>query len=194
MPYPVVHVLFFVLFINAVAVYAILGSISRKKFSLDDSKQILLLLIIGSLFALFPDIMAVYNLLVNNSSEHCWIGPVPTHSFLFSSFALLCGTLTGLIAYRKFSKAIYLGLFAEAASLSHLLLDDAFEKGCEYIYPIYSGKISLFSLMDVGFHGNGLFNYLLKSFLSVFFFSLIMMIALFALSRLGFEFKYRSEK
>jgi membrane-bound metal-dependent hydrolase YbcI (DUF457 family) len=138
--------------------------------------------------------MAVYNLLVNNSSGHSWIGPVPTHSFLFSSFAFLFGTIAGLIAYRKFSKAIYLGLFPEAASLSHLLLDDAFEKGCEYIYPIYGGKISLFSLMDVSFHGNGLFYYLLKSFVSVFFFSLILMMALFALIQLGFDFRYRSEK
>lgn len=194
MPYPVVHVLFFVFCISAAAVYAIIRSIFRGELSLRDSIYVLLLLSIGSLSALLPDVPAVYNLIIHENAGHCWIGPVPTHSFLFSSFALLCGTLTGLIAYRKFSKAIYLGLFAEAASLSHLLLDDAFEKGCEYIYPIYSGKISLFSLMDVGFHGNGLFNYLLKSFLSVFFFSLIMMIALFALSRLGFEFKYRSEK
>ncbi len=138
--------------------------------------------------------MAVYNLLVNANSEHCWIGPIPTHSFLFSSFSLLFGTLTGLIAYRKFSKAIYLGVFTAAASLSHLLLDDAFEKGCEYIYPTYGGKISLFSLMDVGFHGNGLFNYLLKSFIPVFFIFFIIMLALFSLSRLGFDFRYRSEK
>ena len=69
---------------------------------------------------LLPDIPAVYNLIVNGNSGHCWIGPVPTHSLLFSFSAILFGTLAGLIAYGKFSKAIYLGIFAEAAFLSHL--------------------------------------------------------------------------
>lgn len=171
-----------------------LSSFLRKELSLSDSIPVLLLLFIGSLFALFPDVTVVYNLLVNGNLEHCWIGPVPTHSFLFSSLAFLFGIIAGLIAYRKFSKAIFVGIFAEAASLSHLLLDDAGEGGLNYFYPIYPGKISEFSLMDVSLQGTGLFNYLLKSFVSVFFFSFIMMMALFALRQFGFDSRYRSEK
>jgi hypothetical protein len=59
--------------------------------------------------------MIVYNLLVNGTIEHCWIGEVPTHSLLFSSSAILFGTFAGYIAYREIGKAIYLGLFGEAA-------------------------------------------------------------------------------
>lgn len=194
MPYPVAHVLFFVFCISAAAVYAITRSIFRRELSLRDSIQILLLLSIGSLSALLPDVPAIYNLIVNSGSGHCWIGPVPTHSFLFSFSAFMYGTLAGLIAYGKFSKAIYLGIFAEAAFLSHLLLDDAHEGSCTYLYPIYNKSISVFSLMNVSFYENGLFNYLIKSFLSVFFFCFVIMMALFALNQLGFDFKYRSKK
>jgi hypothetical protein len=194
MPYPVAHVLFFVLCISAPAVYAITISIFRRELFLRDSIRILLLLTIGSLSALLPDVPAVYNLIINDNAGHCWIGPVPTHSFLFSFSALLYGTLAGLIAYGKFRKAIYLGLFAEAAFLSHLLLDDARDGSCTYLYPIYKKSISIFSLMDVSIPGTGLFNYLIKSFVSVSFFCFIIMIALIALNQLGFEFRYRSEK
>jgi hypothetical protein len=194
MPYPVVHVLFFVLCISAPAVYAIIISIFRRELSLKDSIQILLLLFIGSLSALLPDVPAVYNLIVNDNIRHCWIGPVPTHSFLFSFFALLYGMLAGLIAYGKFRKAVYLGLFAEAAFLSHLWLDDAHEGSINYLYPLYNKSISVFSLMNVSFAESDLFHYLIKSFVSVFFISLMIMMALFALSQLGFEFRYRSEK
>jgi len=194
MPYPVVHVLFFVLYISAPAVYAIIISIFRSELSLRDSIQILLLLSIGSLSALLPDVPAVYNLIVNDNIKHCWIGPVSTHSFLFSFSALLYGTLAGLVAYGKFRKAIYLGLFAEAAFLSHLWFDDARDGSCIYLYPIYNKSISIVSLMDVTLPEVDLFHFLLKSFVSVFFFSFIIMMALFALNKLGFEFRYRSEK
>ncbi len=136
MPYPVVHVLFFVFCINAVAVYATVRSLFRRELSFRGSMNLLLLLSVGSLCALFPDIMIVYNLLVNGTMEHCWIGPVPTHSLLFSFPAILFGIIAGYAIYRKLGKAIYLGLFAEAAFLSHLLLDDISEGGCEYLYPI----------------------------------------------------------
>lgn len=194
MPYPVVHVLFFVFCISAVAVYATVRSFLNRELSLRDSIPILLLLLVGSLFALFPDVPAVSSFLVNGNLKHVVIGSVPTHSFLFGSSAILLGTLTGYIAYREFGRAIYLGLYAEAAFLSHLLLDDTSEGGLNYLYPIYNGRISIFSLMDAGFKENGLIMYLIKSFVSVFFISLIIMMALFALNRLGFEFGYRSEK
>ena len=194
MPYPVAHVLFFVFCISAVAVYAIVKSIFRRELSSRDLPQLLLLLFVGSLCTLFPDIMIVYNLPVNGTLEHCWVGPIATHSFLFSSTALLFGTFVGYLAYGKFGKAIYLGLFGEAAFLTHLLLDDIGEGGCEYLYPIYNGKVSIFSLMDAGFQEIGLLHYMIASFVSVFFVCFVIMMALFALDKLNFEFKYRPEK
>jgi hypothetical protein len=194
MPYPVAHILFFVLCISAAAVYATFISIFRRELSLSDSIQILLLLSIGSLSALLPDVPAVYNLMVNDNTGHCWIGPVPTHSFLFSFSAILYGTFAGIIAYGKFSKAIYLGLFAESAFLSHLLLDDSRGISCTYLYPLYDKKLSIFSLVDVSLYGTGLSNYLIKSFVSVSYLCFVIMMALFALNQLGFEFKYRSKK
>ena len=136
MPYPVAHFLFFIFCVSAVAVYAIVKSIFRRELSSGDLPQLLLLLFVGSLCTLFPDIMIVYNLPVNGTFEHCWIGPIATHSFLFSSTALLLGTLAGYLAYGKSGKAIYLGLFGEAAFLTHLLLDDIGEGGTEYFTHI----------------------------------------------------------
>lgn len=194
MPYPVAHVLFFIFCVSAVAVYAAVRSISHRELSSRDLLNLSLLLFVGSLCTLFPDIMIVYNLPVKGTLEHCWAGPVATHSILFSFTAILFGTLVGYVAYREFGKAIYLGLFGEAAFLTHLLLDDIGEGGCEYLYPIYNGKVSVFSLMDVGFQENGLFHYVIASFASVFFICFVIMMALFALDHLGFEFRYRPEK
>jgi hypothetical protein len=194
MPYPVAHVLFFVFCISAVAVYAVIRSIFHGELSLRDMPSLLLLLFTGSLCTLFPDIMAVYNVFVNGNLGHCWVGPVPTHSLLFSSSAIVFGTFVGYLAYRKIDKAIYLGLFAEAAFLTHLLLDDVSENGINYLYPIYGGAIKLSSWMDSGFQENGLVLYLLKSFVSVFAVFFVVMMALFALNKLGFEFKYKSDK
>ncbi|WP_226990773.1 metal-dependent hydrolase [Methanosarcina acetivorans] len=179
---------------SAVAVYAIFRLTSLKELSFRRLRQPLLLLFVGSLCTLFPDIMILYNLPVKGTLEHCWIGPIATHSILFSSTAILFGTLVGYIAYRNLGKAIYLGLFGEAAFLTHLLLDDIGEGGTEYLFPLYEEKVSVFSLMDVGFQENGILYYMTASLASVFFICSVIMMALFALSHLGFEFKYRPEK
>jgi hypothetical protein len=193
MPYPVVHVLFFVFCINASAVNAIIRSAFRRELSLSDSIQILFLLSIGGLFALFPDVPVVYNLLVNNDTGHGWIGPIATHSFMFSSSSILLGTLAGLIAYRKFSKAVYIGLFAESAFLSHLLLDDVFDGGCKYLYPIYNRDLGISSMMNIRFPETDFFHYLIGSFISVLFFYFIITMAQFALNQLGVKCRYKSK-
>ncbi len=194
MPYPVVHVLFFMLCISAVAIYATLNLFLRRELSYRSFMQIILLLFVGGFCSLFPDIIIVYNLLVNGTMEHSWVGSVPTHSLLFSSSAILFGTAAGYAAYRDFNRAAYLGLFAEAAFLSHLLLDEVFDIGFFYLYPIYNEPIRISSIMDIPIKGAGLFHYLSASFLSVFFICFVMMMALFALNQFGFEFKYKPEK
>lgn len=194
MPYPIVHVLFFVFCISAVAVFAAIRSFFRGELSLKGSTNLLFLMSVGSVCALFPDIMVIHSLLVNGTMEHCWVGPIPTHSLLFSLSAVLFGIVAGYVKYRESGRAVYLGLLAEAAFASHLLLDDISEGGCEYLYPLYKEKISLFSMMDTGFRETGVFNYLMTSFVSVFFICSIIMIALFALSKYGFELNYKTEK
>lgn len=194
MPYPVVHVLFFVFCISAVVVFAAVRSFFRGELSLKASTHLLFLLSVGSICALFPDIVVIHSLLVNGTMEHCWVGPVPTHSLLFSLPAVLFGIGAGYVKYREPGKSIYLGLLAEAAFASHLLLDDISEGGCEYLYPLYEEKISIFSMMDIGFRGTGIFDYLMASFVSVFFVCSIIMMALFALSKYGFELNYKAEK
>ncbi|WP_231591783.1 hypothetical protein [Methanosarcina sp. WH1] len=104
MPYPVVHVLFFLFCVCAVAVYATTKALYCRELSFRNSGTLLLLMFVGGLCTLFPDITAVYNLLVNGTIEHCWIGSVPTHSFLFSSTAILFGGVVGYVAYREFNK------------------------------------------------------------------------------------------
>jgi membrane-bound metal-dependent hydrolase YbcI (DUF457 family) len=135
--------------------------------------------------------MIIYNLPVNGTIGHCWIGSIPTHSLIFSSFAILLGALAGYIAYRKVAKALYLGMFGEAAFSFHLLLDDACGASCYYFYPIYNERISIFPFMNIGFQEAGLLNYLITSFVSVSFICLLIMMTLFSLHKFGFEFKYK---
>lgn len=191
MPYPVVHVLFFVFCVNAVAVYATVRPIFNRESTLWGSKHLLLLLLVGSLCTLLPDVMIIYNLSVNGTTGHCWIGSIPTHSLIFSSFAILLGALAGYIAYRQVAKALYLGMFGEAAFSFHLLLDDACGASCYYFYPIYNERISIFPFMNIGFQEAGLLNYLITSFVSVSFICLLIMMTLFSLHKFGFEFKYK---
>ncbi|MDQ1276374.1 MAG: hypothetical protein QG610_1951 [Euryarchaeota archaeon] len=195
MPYPVVHVLFFLFCVGAAAVYAIIKALSRRDLSLKNSTELLLIIYVGGMCTLLPDLPAVYNLFANGTLDHCSVGPVPTHSILFSSTAVLFGTAGGYALYRKVNKAVYMAIFAESAFLTHLLLDDIAEGGCAYLYPLYNGRISLFSIMDTGFAEAGsLFNYLIISFVSVFCVFIVIMMALFALNKLGFEFSYRVKK
>ena len=110
MPYPVAHVMFFVFCICAIAVYTTLVALLRRELSARNIVHILLLLFVGAFFALFPDIATVYNILVNGTMEHTRIGPIPTHSLLFSSSAILFGTLIGYMLYREFGRAVYMDL------------------------------------------------------------------------------------
>lgn len=195
MPYPVVHVLFFLFCVGSVASYALIGPLSRRELPLRDTRKLLLLAFVGGLCTLFPDIMVVYNVLINGTLAHCSIGSIPTHSLLFSSTAVLFGALVGYAAYREFSKAVYMAIFAESAFLTHLLLDDIAEGGTAYLYPLYNKPISIFVIMDTGFADAGsLFNYLTISIAFVFCVFIVILMALFTLNKFGFEFGYRAEK
>ncbi len=195
MPYPVVHVLFFLFCVGAVAIFALTGPLFRKELSFKDTRKLLVLVFVGSICTLLPDIPAVYNMMVNGTLDHSSIGPIPTHSFLFSSAAILFGMFVGYIAYGKLSKSVYMAIFAGSAFLTHLLLDDITEGGCPYLYPLYNRPISVFSIMDTGFvEAGSLFHYLTISFVSVFCVFIVVSMALFTLNKFGLEFSYRAEK
>ena len=194
MPYPIAHVMFFVFCICAVAVYTTIVALLRRDISYREIAHILLLLAIGGFFALYPDIMAVYNLIAHGNMAHCYIGAIPTHSLLFSSSAIILGAIIGYVIYREPGKAFYTGLFAFSASLSHLLLDDLEGTCIHYLYPTSSREINLFSYIGAGFTRDDLVHSLLVAHTPIIFLVVVMMLALFALSHLGFDFRYRSEK
>lgn len=152
-----------------------------------------MLFLIGAFSALLPDIMTVYNIIVNGTVEHCSIGSIPTHSLFFSFTAILFGAIAGYALYRKRDKAVYMSIFAESAFLSHLLLDDLARYEMDYFYPIYNKPFSIFSYMDQGFAQVDFFNYLLACYVAILSLFIVIMMALFALNHLGFEFKYKPE-
>ncbi|WP_406656872.1 metal-dependent hydrolase [Methanolobus sp. ZRKC2] len=193
MPYPIAHVMFFVFCICAVMVYALLGAFFRKELAYRNYKNILLLLFAGAGGALLPDIMAAYGIITGGSMQHCTIGPVSTHSILFGVSAVLFGILVGYVAYRDSGKAAYMGIFSGSAFLSHLLLDDIAGYEMDYLYPFFR-PISMFSYVDSQFARTDLLQYMLASYVAIMSIFIVIMLALFALSHLGFEFRYKSDE
>ena len=82
-------------------------------------------------------------------------------------------------------------MFAEAAFLSHLLLDDIAEGGLSYLYPLHNEPLSVFSYMDVGFSDVNSLYYNLAGMVSVFFMFCVLLISLMSLHYLGFDFRYQ---
>ena len=59
----------------------------------------------------------------------------------------MAAVFIGYIVYRDIDRAAFLGVFAEAAFLSHLLLDDIAEGGLTYLFPLYNEVIIVKNLM-----------------------------------------------
>ncbi|MEZ5336030.1 MAG: metal-dependent hydrolase [Methanolobus sp.] len=190
MPYPAFHLSFFIFCISLVGLFAIAGSGFRREISFKDVKHLSLLFAVGSVGSVFPDVPAVWNFILHGTMQHTRIGSFPTHSLLFSFVAFAIAFLLGYIIYRDNSRAISLGIFAEAACLSHLLLDDIAEGGLSYLYPVYNKPMSIFAFMDVSMSDVNFFYYNFACFVSVFFIFCVMFMALFALKDLGFGFRY----
>jgi inner membrane protein len=181
MPYPPVHLTLFVLLIVPVALYGFAQAVRQGKIQRRNWGHLLLLLSIGGFFSLFPDISAVWNLLVYGKlGGHCMIGSFPTHSLLFSSIALVSGILAGMLVYKQKNKALALGLFALATTLFHLLLDDLDSGVITYLYPVYNEPFSLFSGFTV--------------IAGVFFFVSVLLLSFMSLKYLGFGVRYEPFK
>jgi inner membrane protein len=190
MPYPIFHLMFFVFCISLVGVFAVLTSSFRREISLRDTGHLGMLFIVGSIGSLFPDVPAVWNYFLHGNLKHTMIGPVPTHSLFFGIMAFALAALFGYLIYRNISKATSIGIFAEAAFLSHLLLDDVADGGLTYLYPLCNEPLSIFVFMNVNLSDVSFFYYNFACFVSVFFIFCVMLMALLALKDLGFGFRY----
>lgn len=194
MPYPAFHLGFFIFCISLVAVLSIVSSGSRGEMSFKDVKHLGTLFVLGSIGSVFPDVPVVWNYILFDNMQHTMIGPMPTHSLLFGMLAFLFVAVLGYILSRDIHKTVSMGIFFEAALLSHLLLDDIAKGGLTYLYPIYNEPLSLFNFMDVSVARVDFFYYNFACFVSVFFIFCVMLMALMALKDLGFGFKYEPVK
>jgi len=192
MPYPIVHILFFVFCIFLPGLYGFVQSFLRGEVSRRDSWHFFVLLSVGAFCSLLPDIPAVWNYFLYGNLNHCMAGPVPTHSLVFGIVAFCGAFIVGLLVYRHRDKALALGMFAETAFLSHLLLDDIAEGGLTYLYPLHNEPMSVFSYVNVEFSGVNFLYYNLAGIVSVFFIFCVLLMSLMSLHYLGFGFRYHS--
>jgi len=190
MPYPVVHLMFFVFCLSSSALYGFVNTARSEGVQWTDWWHLVLLLMLGGFFSLLPDIPAVWNYLMYGTIEHTMAGPVPTHSLLFSSLAFFGAALIGQLLYRHRGKAVALGIFGWAASLSHLLLDDVADGAITYFYPFDNRSMSLFSYVNVDLAEVNFMYYNLAGIIIVLFVSCIMLMTIWSLNYLGFGFRY----
>jgi hypothetical protein len=192
MPYPHIHILFFLIVFEGALIYTAIRAKLRGELSRKENMDILFITAVASLSALLPDIPFLYSYILYESSAHLALGPIYTHSIIFGLTAVAFGFLAGYIHYKNCSKAVYLAILSLAAFLSHLLLDDMSYGSVQYLYPVYNKPISLFSYANVALTRTNLLLYNLAWLLIVLIFLTIMILSLYSLSKLGFEFKFQS--
>lgn len=190
MPYPIVHVIFFIFCISLPGLYGFFISYIKHRLNFKDWIKMIFLILIGSIGSLLPDVPFVWNFLLYRSNAHISVFSIPTHSLFFSITAIITGFCVGYIIYRKLNKAVYISMFVESAFLSHLLLDDIAWGRIEYLYPIYKENISIFSYIDVEFAKVDVFYYTIAGTIAVFFLFCILLMNLMALHGLGFKLEY----
>ncbi|WP_214044942.1 hypothetical protein [Methanomethylovorans sp.] len=191
MPYPAGHITFFILLLFPVALYGFIQAFRKGKVQRSDWFYLLILFAIGSFFSLFPDISAVINLLLYGArGDHCTIGSLPTHSLLFASIAFVGGVIPGMVMYRQWNKALAVGVFAEAASLFHLILDDLDKGIISYLYPLYSKPFSLFPFLNMVPSEMGILYYAFTVIIGALSFILVVLMSILSLRYLGFGFRY----
>lgn len=145
MPEPITHLLFYTFVFSSVLIYALVLSIADLRRLERKHINVFLVLAIGGLCSLLPDIDAVYNLVLIGKITHGNM-LMMTHNLPASFVAFLIAGLAGYGVYTDIDKAIYVGIFGNCAFIAHLLLDDAVrETGNYYLYPLYDDPISMFT-------------------------------------------------
>lgn len=191
MPYPAGHLIFFVLLLFPVAIYGFAKAFRKGKIQRSDWWYFLVLFATGSFFSLFPDISAVFNMILYGSrGDHCSIGSVPTHSFVFAGIAFIGGIIPGMVLYRQWNKALAVGVFALASSFLHLILDDMDKGVITYLYPLYNEPFSLYPFMTSTLSQTGILYYTITSIFGVLLFVLVVMMSFLSLRYLGFGLRY----
>jgi hypothetical protein len=191
MPYPYVHILFFFGVFAAPAIYAAIQMVIKRELHSKEGRIIFLILLLGSFCAMLPDIPFTWNYLLYEKMEYWSIGSMPTHSLLFGTTAFAIAAITGYLYFKDLKKASALGLFGYAAFLSHLLADDLQSGSIVYLYPVQTKPISIFASANVKIANTNFPEFDRAWIIIALFFIAIMILSLFALSQLGFEFKYQ---
>lgn len=191
MPYPLVHLMFFVFCLSSSALYGFVNTARNEGVHWTDWWHLILLLMLGGFFSLLPDIPAVWNYLLHGNLEHTMAGPIPTHSLVFCSLAFFSTALLGHLLYRHWGKAVALGVFTWAASLSHLLLDDVAGGAIHYFYPLHDRSMNLFSYVNIDLSDVNFMYYNLAGIISVLFIASILLMTIWSLNYLGFGYKYQ---
>lgn len=144
MPYPPTHLLFFgfSVFIAGVLFLSTLNFEERPKVR--DKGFLVVLLIFGGVATLFPDVPAVWNLLLHGNLRHNMVGPMPSHSLLFGLTTVTLAVILGYLIYRDRLKTVSIGLIVGAAFLFHLVLDDLEGGNISYLYPLSEAPVSIF--------------------------------------------------
>ena len=148
MPYPVGHLLFFMFCVLLACLLGMTVISFKGKMSLNDAghlkSDIGILVLAGCTGSLFPDVPALWNFIMHGNLRHATLGPVPTHSLFFGIVFFFIALMAGYLIYRESRKAVYVGLFAGAGFISHLMLDDLAQGSIYYMYPLYAEPFSVF--------------------------------------------------
>lgn len=191
MPYPIVHVLFFIFCVSLPGLYGFFNSIMKEKIFLHDWEDLLFLLTISGIGSLLPDIPFVWNFLIYGNSYHISVFGIPTHSLLFSISAIIIGIFAGFFMYKNINKAYYTSMLTLSAFFSHLLLDDVARGEITYLYPLYNVPMSIFSYVNVEFSNVNILYYTIAGIIAIFFLFFILLMNLIAFNGLGFVFEYK---
>ena len=144
MPYPPTHLLFFGFSVLIAGVISMAALSFEGRVKIRDKMFLVVLLIAGSIATLFPDVPAVWNLILHGNLRHNMVGPIPSHSLLFGCFTVVLAGILGYIVYRDSRKTASLGLIAGIAFFFHLVLDDLEGGNVQYLYPLTEAPLSIF--------------------------------------------------
>jgi inner membrane protein len=144
MPYPQVHLLFFMFCVFLAGVLGLTVMHSKDRAGLNNAGYLGVLVLAGCTGSLFPDVPALWNYILHGNLRHVTVGPVPTHSLFFGVVFFLAALMTGYLIYRENKKAVSVGLFASAGFISHLMLDDLAKGSIYYLYPFHTETFSVF--------------------------------------------------
>lgn len=144
MPYPPTHLLFYGFAVLIAGVFFMSAISFEDGLRIRERGFLAILLLAGGIASLFPDVPAVWNLLLHGNLRHNMIGAMPSHSLLFGLISVAMAFIPTYLFYRSITKAISIGLMVGAAFVFHLVLDDLEGGNIPYLYPYSDAPLSIF--------------------------------------------------